>query len=96
MIQPYLTAVDTAGETAVLCTPDATGELTFSHAIRKGPMLTGPDTGRDLHDYDEDITARDAHRPAELAVAGARAGRRAGRGQAAAVRPGGPDPRPGR
>ncbi|GLW27221.1 ATP-grasp domain-containing protein [Actinoplanes regularis] len=39
MIQPYLSAIETAGETAVLCLPDATGELTFSHAIRKGPML---------------------------------------------------------
>jgi hypothetical protein len=39
MIQPYLSAVDTAGETAVLCTPDAGGELTFSHGIRKGAML---------------------------------------------------------
>jgi hypothetical protein len=45
MIQPYLHAVDLAGETAVLCTPDATGKLSFSHAIRKGPMLTGPDVG---------------------------------------------------
>lgn len=40
MVQPYLSAVDTAGETAVLCTPDETGELTFSHGIRKGAMLT--------------------------------------------------------
>jgi hypothetical protein len=46
MIQPYLHAVDTAGETAVLCTPDANGKLSFSHAIRKGPMLTGPDVGQ--------------------------------------------------
>jgi hypothetical protein len=68
MIQPYLTAVDTAGETSVLCTPDATGELMYSHAIRKGPMLTGPDTGRDLQDYDEDISAR-TPTAAELSVA---------------------------
>jgi len=45
MIQPYLTAVDEAGETALIFLPDATGELTFSHAIRKGAMLTGPDEG---------------------------------------------------
>jgi hypothetical protein len=45
MIQPYLTAVDTAGETALLCLPDAGGELTFSHAVRKGPMLTGTGGG---------------------------------------------------
>lgn len=35
MVQPYLDAVDTAGETALLF---AGG--TFSHAIRKGPLLT--------------------------------------------------------
>jgi hypothetical protein len=45
MIQPYLTAVDTAGETAVLFTPDESGALTYSHTIRKGAMLTGPDVG---------------------------------------------------
>ncbi|SDT62184.1 ATP-grasp domain-containing protein [Actinoplanes derwentensis] len=46
MIQPYLSAVDTAGETAVLCIPDATGELTFSHGIRKSAMLTAGGGGR--------------------------------------------------
>ncbi|WP_436521758.1 ATP-grasp domain-containing protein [Actinoplanes sp. HUAS TT8] len=67
MIQPYLPAVDTAGETAVLCLPDTTGELTFSHAIRKGPMLRR--TGE--HKIDpgsEDITPREPS-PAELSVA---------------------------
>ncbi|GIF07227.1 ATP-grasp domain-containing protein [Actinoplanes siamensis] len=67
MIQPYLSAVATAGETAVLCLPDAAGDLTFSHAIRKGPMLTR--TGE--HEIDpgsEDITARTPSE-AELAVA---------------------------
>jgi hypothetical protein len=68
MIQPYLEAVDTAGETSVLCTPDATGELTYSHAIRKGPMLTGPDTGRDPADYSEDISPRTPSQ-AELSIA---------------------------
>jgi hypothetical protein len=68
MVQPYLTAVDTAGETSVLCTPDAGGELTYSHGIRKGPLLTGPDTGRGIDDYVEDITPR-TPTPAELAVA---------------------------
>jgi hypothetical protein len=58
MIQPYLAAVDTTGETAVLCTPDATGELTYSHAIRKGPLLTGPDTGVPAGEYREEISAR--------------------------------------
>ncbi|WP_033340372.1 ATP-grasp domain-containing protein [Catenuloplanes japonicus] len=46
MVQPYLTAVDTEGETALLYFTDpVTGRLAYSHAIRKGPMLTGPDTG---------------------------------------------------
>ena len=40
MIQPYLEAVDTCGETALMFVG---GE--FSHAIRKGPMLDGPDPG---------------------------------------------------
>lgn len=40
MIQPYLSAVDAFGETAMLF---FNGE--FSHAIRKGPMLDGPDEG---------------------------------------------------
>ena len=38
MIQPYLAAVDTYGETALMFIDGA-----FSHAIRKGPMLDGPD-----------------------------------------------------
>ena len=40
MIQPYLPAVDTVGETSVLCLPDPSGELTYSHAIRKAALLT--------------------------------------------------------
>ena len=68
MVQPYLAAVDTAGETSVLCTPDATGELTYSHAIRKGALLTGPDTGRDPMDYREDISPRTPS-DAELSLA---------------------------
>lgn len=72
MIQPFLSAVDTAGETAVLCLPDASGELTYSHAVRKGPMLR--QTGE--HQIDpgsEDITPRPATPPerevARLALA---------------------------
>ncbi|WP_173038222.1 ATP-grasp domain-containing protein [Phytohabitans flavus] len=42
MVQPYLAAIDTYGETALLFFP-AEGDLAFSHAIRKGAMLTGPD-----------------------------------------------------
>jgi hypothetical protein len=41
MIQPYLRAVDTAGETALLYVAGP-GGLEYSHAARKGPMLTGP------------------------------------------------------
>ena len=68
MVQPYLAAVDTAGETSVLCTPDAAGRLTYSHGIRKGALLTGPDTGRSHDEYVEDITPRTPS-AAELAVA---------------------------
>ncbi|WP_229075308.1 RimK family alpha-L-glutamate ligase [Actinoplanes sp. DH11] len=68
MIQPYLTAVDTAGETAVLCTPDAAGELTYSHAIRKGPMLSGPAADSNIDPGSEDITPRTPS-PAELETA---------------------------
>ncbi|MEV6348612.1 hypothetical protein [Actinoplanes sp. NPDC051851] len=39
MIQPYLDAVATDGETALLFLPGASGALTYSHAVRKGPML---------------------------------------------------------
>jgi hypothetical protein len=67
MIQPYLKAVDSAGETAVLCLPDAHGELTFSHAVRKGPMLTGTGGGW-IDPGSEDISARTPS-AAELAVA---------------------------
>jgi hypothetical protein len=68
MLQPYLSAVDSAGETAVLCFPGPDGALGVSHIVRKGPMLDGPDPGdADLY-RSEDITARTAT-AAELAVA---------------------------
>jgi hypothetical protein len=67
MIQPFLAAVDSAGETAVLCTPDADGSLSFSHAIRKGAILTGPDVG-DIDPGSGTITPRTPS-AAELAVA---------------------------
>ena len=70
MIQPYLAAVDTAGETSVLCTPDATGELTYSHGIRKGALLAGPDTGYTAGEYREEISPRTPS-PEELALANA-------------------------
>jgi hypothetical protein len=67
MIQPYLAAVDTAGETAVLCFAGADGKPAVSHAIRKGPMLvsrgeSGIDPGS------EEITPRTPS-PAELDLA---------------------------
>jgi hypothetical protein len=68
MIQPYLAAVDTAGETSVLCTPDAGGELSYSHAVRKGALLTGPDTGAPHDEYTEEIEPR-VPSAAELALA---------------------------
>jgi len=38
MVQPYLAGVDEVGETALLYLGGA-----YSHAVRKGPLLTGPD-----------------------------------------------------
>ncbi|MEU8391438.1 hypothetical protein [Micromonospora sp. NPDC048842] len=67
MVQPYLRAVDTEGETALLFLAGPHG-LAFSHAIRKGPMLSGPDLGPDGLYKAEEITARTA-RPEQLAVA---------------------------
>ncbi|MBQ0992378.1 hypothetical protein KBX08_20090 [Micromonospora sp. H61] len=67
MVQPYLRAVDTEGETALLFLAGTDG-LRFSHAIRKGPMLSGPDLGPDGLYKAEEITARTA-RPEQLAVA---------------------------
>ncbi|MEU3457439.1 hypothetical protein ABZ671_28120 [Micromonospora sp. NPDC006766] len=67
MIQPYLSAVDTAGETALLFFAGPDG-LAFSHAIRKGPMLTGPDLGVAELYKQEQIDPRTAG-PDQLAVA---------------------------
>lgn len=66
LVQPYLEAVDEVGETALVYV-----DGTFSHAVRKGPMLSG-DTAHDLHDtsglfVEENITSRDPS-AAELAV----------------------------
>jgi hypothetical protein len=47
IVQPYIADVDTSGETALVYLPDATGQLAFSHAIRKMGMLDGPDPGED-------------------------------------------------
>jgi hypothetical protein len=65
MVQPYLDAVDIAGETSLIYIDGA-----FSHAIRKGAMLpdgiTHPVHGQDLF-VEEHIEAR-MPQPAELAV----------------------------
>lgn len=55
MLQPYLSAVDTAGETAMLHLGGV-----FSHAIRKGPLLDGPDLRDGAPLWSEDIAAREA------------------------------------
>jgi hypothetical protein len=63
MVQPYLAGVDSYGETAALYIGGA-----YSHSVRKGPMLDGPDLG-DVGLYkDEAITVR-VPTPAELQVA---------------------------
>jgi hypothetical protein len=54
MVQPYLGSVDTYGETALLFLG---GE--YSHAVRKGPMLRGPDPGEVGLYVPEEITARE-------------------------------------
>ena len=53
MLQPYLPAVDSYGETAMVFIGGQ-----FSHAIRKGPMLDGPDRGVKGLYKEEVITAR--------------------------------------
>jgi hypothetical protein len=63
MVQPYLTAVDTYGETALMFVAGR-----YSHAIRKGPMLDGPDMGATGLYKPEEISAREAT-PVERAVA---------------------------
>jgi hypothetical protein len=76
MVQPYLAAVDAHGETGVVFLP-ATGphrtsadrnRLAVSHAIRKAPMLDGPDPGTGCLYRSERITRR-VPTAAELAVA---------------------------
>ncbi|MEQ4305670.1 hypothetical protein ABNF97_30535 [Plantactinospora sp. B6F1] len=67
MVQPYLAAVDTAGETALLYVAGPDG-LRFSHAVRKGAILVGPDHGVEGLFRPEEITPRTPAEP-ELAVA---------------------------
>lgn len=53
MIQPYVSAVDSQGETSLLYMNGS-----FSHAIRKGQMLSGPDHGAEELYREEEIDAR--------------------------------------
>jgi glutathione synthase/RimK-type ligase-like ATP-grasp enzyme len=75
MVQPYLAAVDAVGETALVFLGGR-----FSHAVRKGPLLDGPDTGEVGLYKAEAISPRVAS-PAEVGVAG----------RALAAVPGGPE-----
>jgi glutathione synthase/RimK-type ligase-like ATP-grasp enzyme len=54
MVQPYLSAVDTYGETSLIYLDGA-----YSHAIRKGPMLSGPDEGVEGLYKQEEIRPRE-------------------------------------
>src|SRR3712207_5261415 len=63
MVQPYLSKVDTAGETALVYVDGR-----FSHAVRKGPLLEGPYRGVEGLFKQEDMAAREASE-AERAVA---------------------------
>ena len=63
MVQPYLSRVDTAGETGLVYVD---GE--FSHAVRKGPLLEGPYRGVEGLFKQEEMAAREAT-PDERAVA---------------------------
>jgi hypothetical protein len=81
MVQPYLPAVDSYGETAVLFLADPRrGGPAYSHAVRKGPMLAGPDPETHELYRPEQITER-VPSAAELALAR----------RALAEIPGGPD-----
>ena len=53
MVQPYVSSVDTDGETGLIYL-----DGTFSHAIRKGPLLGTPGIATDQLWAIEDITAR--------------------------------------
>ncbi|HEX8094041.1 ATP-grasp domain-containing protein [Jatrophihabitans sp.] len=66
LVQPYLDAVDTAGETALIFFDGV-----FSHAVRKGPMLR-PDARHQVEGealYVEENITRRTPSQAELAVA---------------------------
>lgn len=75
MIQPYVADVDSAGESSLLYLGG-----TYSHSVRKGPLLTGSNRQVDGLYREETITVRTVE-PAELGVAAA----------ALAAVPGGPE-----
>ncbi|MDT4916271.1 MAG: hypothetical protein QOI15_697 [Pseudonocardiales bacterium] len=65
LVQPYLEAVDTAGETALIYVAGR-----FSHAVRKGPMLPAG-VAHPVHGWElfvEERIQRRVPEPAELAV----------------------------
>jgi hypothetical protein len=55
MVQPYVASVDRAGETALIYLDGS-----FSHSVRKGPLLLGDRGTDDRLWVPEQITARDA------------------------------------
>lgn len=67
LLQPFLGAIETAGETALVYLNAGAG-LRFSHAARKGAMLSGPDKGVSGLYKAERIDPAEAS-AAELAVA---------------------------
>ncbi|MFY1637749.1 ATP-grasp domain-containing protein [Solwaraspora sp. WMMB335] len=68
LVQPYLPAVASHGETALIFFGGPEG-LAYSHAIRKGPLLAGPDEGTAGLFRAEQIEPRQPS-AAELRVAG--------------------------
>ena len=65
MVQPYVSSVDTAGETGLIYVDGA-----YSHAIRKGPLLRTPGIATDQLWAIEDITPRSPDED-ELSIADA-------------------------
>ncbi|TDB78257.1 RimK family alpha-L-glutamate ligase [Micromonospora sp. KC723] len=78
MVQPYLPAVDTAGETGVVFVTGGE-DIVHSHAIRKSALLDGPDPGTGGLYRVSPVDARDAGdaevRVAEQALAAVPSGR---------------------
>jgi hypothetical protein len=68
MVQPYLSAVETAGETGLVFFAGPDGPA-FSHAIRKGAMLDGPDHGTDAGLFRPERISPRTPSESELAVA---------------------------